>query len=99
MSGSKRYTLQEVRNWLVEERLLGRLWTDPELERIRRHFNGETHHTGGNIYVVLVPLHNGNVIGISDECVCLYHSTKPNADPYDTFWNTQATEILSLVED
>ena len=39
----------------------------------------ETWDTGGNIQVDIVRLKNGKIIGISDDCVCLY-------DNEDQFW-------------
>ena len=40
----------------------------------------ETEQTGGNIMVDFVILKDGRVLGISDDCVCLYKSL-------DDFWD------------
>ena len=54
------------------------------LDEIAKHYGGENTHTGGNIYVVLIPLGPHDVMAVSAEAVCRYHS-EMLTDSYESF--------------
>jgi len=54
----------------------------------------ETHDTGGNCEVDFVILHDGRVLGIDNECVCLYGSMD---DFYG--WNTVDRQCIDLLKE
>jgi hypothetical protein len=68
------------------------------LDEIAKHYGGENTHTGGNIYVVLIALGLHDVMAISAETLCRYHS-EMLTNPYEIFWEPEnyisesATEV------
>jgi len=51
---------------------------------------GEAWQSGGGIYVVLVTNRRGQIVGITDECVCLY----PDSDAFDENRPAQTIDML-----
>jgi hypothetical protein len=68
-------------------KLLAGDWREEQraLEQIAKRYGGENTHTGGNIYVVLVPLSPHDVMAVSAEAMCRYHDEKLT-DAYEIFW-------------
>ena len=44
------------------------------LDEIAKHYGGETWHTGGNIYVAVLPLGPHDAMGVTGECICHYRN-------------------------
>ena len=44
------------------------------LDEIAKHYDGETWHTGGNIYFAVLPLGPHDSMGVTGECISHYHS-------------------------
>lgn len=76
------------------------LWSAEQQDKIAAHFKGEVVHTGGGCMVILIPQLNGDVIGVTEEVVCLYKkdASDGDAEPYDIFWNHEEAESLSLCD-
>ena len=57
-------------------------------DEIAKHYGGENTHTCGNIYVVLIALGPHDVMAVSAEALCRYHS-EMLTDPYEIFWEPE----------
>ena len=58
------------------------------LDEIAKRYGGENTHTGGNVYVVLIPLSSHDCMGVSPEVICRYTNSKLT-EPYDIFWDPE----------
>lgn len=68
------------------------------LEEIAKHYGGENWHTGGGIYVVVIPLGPHDCMGVTGEVICRYSNSK-STDIEDIFYepeNDTSEGIVSL---
>lgn len=86
-----RLELERVR--AIAQPYLAGEYTEQDEVELTLKVNGQMIHTGGGITVILVRLKNGDVIGISDDCVCLYEATSPEESVEDVFWNHEASAV------
>lgn len=62
------------------------LKSDNILEKTAEHFKGEMYQSGGGVMVTLIKFADHFVVGVTDDCVCLYHNPK-SEDIHKIFWN------------
>ncbi len=58
------------------------------LDEIAKHYGGESWHTGGNIYVAVIPLGPHDAMGVTAEVVCRYTNSKATSME-DVFWEPE----------
>lgn len=84
-----RLELERVRA-IAQPYVAGEYTSQDEVE-LALKVNGQIIDTGGNITVILLRLKHGDVIGISEECICLYEAGSPEESAEDVFWNHEAS--------
>ena len=70
------------------------------LDEIAKHYEGENWHTGGGIYVAVIPLGPHDCMGVTGEVICRYTNSKA-ASMEDVFYapeNDTGEGSVSLCE-
>jgi hypothetical protein len=71
------------------------------IDEIAKHYGGETRrHTGGNIYVAVLPLGPHDAMGVTREYICHYHGTTATSTE-EVFYepdNDSSEGAVSLVD-
>ena len=70
------------------------------LEEIARHYGGESWNTGGGIHVAVIPLGPHDAMGVTGECVVLYHNSQATCmeDVFDEPENDTSEGMVSLLD-
>lgn len=93
---------EEIRTNADWRALLAGMYDDElqALDEIAKHYGGQAWHTGGNIYVAVLPLGPHDAMGVTSDCICHYHNSKATTveEVFDEPENDTSEGAISLVD-
>jgi hypothetical protein len=94
---------EEIRSNADWRALLAGTYNDEltALDEIAKQYGGENWHTGGGIYVAVLPLGPHDCMGVTGEVICRYHNSRATcmADVFDEPENDTSEGCVSLLDD